>query len=349
MIQSQRKAALPLFALLGFEAVAIVGLSLLGSSPGMQVPWHDLSSWLSTSSVDQLAAPIVRLTALAVAYWMLASTALCVLAYVSRNSTATRAVSMFTLPSVRRLVDGALAVSLATTTVMGVGGTAMAADASSTTISASADGNLSVPTPSITEPDNSASSTTSSSVVSTTTLTDDTSVGTPVLQDQATTTSEAPTTAAPTTAAPTTAAPETSTTLSVSPDGSTGSVPTPRLETSTTTSSEAPTTSTTVPPTSKAPAQPSTPTPETAPAPSTEVLGVQEHRVVPGDNLWNIARAQLASATNRDGSQLSEAEIRDYWLKVIDANKNNLRSHDPHWIFPGEIINLPAIDAASAS
>jgi nucleoid-associated protein YgaU len=87
--------------------------------------------------------------------------------------------------------------------------------------------------------------------------------------------------------------------------------------------------------------------PTTAPQteePKTEVLGVQEHRVVSGDNLWTIARDALASATDRQPDQLSENEIRDYWLEVIDANRDNLRSQDPHWIFPGEIIQLPSIE-----
>jgi nucleoid-associated protein YgaU len=72
------------------------------------------------------------------------------------------------------------------------------------------------------------------------------------------------------------------------------------------------------------------------------------HRVVPGDNLWTIARDHIADKTGRTKGQISEAEIRTYWLKVIDMNRDSIRSHDPHWIFPGEIIQLPALDGATA-
>ena len=56
-MRSQRRAV-PLLALLGFEVAAIVGLQTLGSSTQMQIPWGNLSTWLNTSSTDQLALPV---------------------------------------------------------------------------------------------------------------------------------------------------------------------------------------------------------------------------------------------------------------------------------------------------
>ncbi len=77
------------------------------------------------------------------------------------------------------------------------------------------------------------------------------------------------------------------------------------------------------------------------PGPESEVLGEQTRRVAAGDNLWTISRDAVANASGRSVSDVTESEIRTYWLKVIDANRGNLRSQDPHWVFPGEVINLP--------
>lgn len=49
------------------------------------------------------------------------------------------------------------------------------------------------------------------------------------------------------------------------------------------------------------------------------------HVVQPGDTLWDIA-----VQTYGDGTQ---------YHKIFEAS--NLRSGDPHWIYPGEVINLP--------
>jgi nucleoid-associated protein YgaU len=72
------------------------------------------------------------------------------------------------------------------------------------------------------------------------------------------------------------------------------------------------------------------------------------HRVVPGDNLWTIARDHLAEVRRRPATQLSDREIAAYWLKVIKANRARLRSGDPDLIYPGEPIGLPPVAAAPA-
>ena len=151
-----------------------------------------------------------------------------------------------------------------------------------------------------------------------------------------------------TTAAPTTTDEPTTSTTSLSPTPGSNWVPTPQLgapgETTTTTA---------------VPLAPSDPviesdtsvtsdaeTQEPAADVDTEVLGESAHRVVAGENLWTISRDAIAASTGRDASDVSESEVRSYWLQVIDANRDNLRSGDPHWIFAGESINLPALDAA---
>lgn len=72
------------------------------------------------------------------------------------------------------------------------------------------------------------------------------------------------------------------------------------------------------------------------------------HRVVPGDNLWTIARDRLAEVRGRPATQLSDREIAAYWLKVIAANQGRLRSGDPDLIYPGEETVLPPVAAAPA-
>jgi nucleoid-associated protein YgaU len=85
------------------------------------------------------------------------------------------------------------------------------------------------------------------------------------------------------------------------------------------------------------------PGPEQGPA---EQAG--SHRVVPGDNLWTIARDHLAEIRGRRAAELSDREIAAYWLKVIKANRARLKSGDPDLIYPGERIGLPPVAAAPA-
>jgi nucleoid-associated protein YgaU len=70
--------------------------------------------------------------------------------------------------------------------------------------------------------------------------------------------------------------------------------------------------------------------------------------VVPGDNLWTIARGHLAKVHGRPATQLSDREIAAYWLKVIKVNRARLRSGDPDLIYPGERTVLPPVAAAPA-
>ena len=69
-------------------------------------------------------------------------------------------------------------------------------------------------------------------------------------------------------------------------------------------------------------------------SPEGEVVIVEK-----GDHLWSIAETSL-------GRQRSEspdpAEIRPYWVAIIDENTHRLRSGDPDLIYPGEKITLPA-------
>jgi len=82
----------------------------------------------------------------------------------------------------------------------------------------------------------------------------------------------------------------------------------------------------------RTPAQAALPSSAPAPQRSREI-----HIVKPGDSLWRIA------ATHLDGHPTSTLSVGAYWRKVIEANRDHLRSGDPNLIFPGEVIRLPGV------
>lgn len=75
--------------------------------------------------------------------------------------------------------------------------------------------------------------------------------------------------------------------------------------------------------------------------PATAVLGDQRHEVAEGDNLWELAAAQLAAAQSRDRASLSDREVHGYWVQVLSSNRDRLASGDPDLIQPGEHVVLP--------
>jgi len=65
--------------------------------------------------------------------------------------------------------------------------------------------------------------------------------------------------------------------------------------------------------------------------------------VVGGDNLWTIARDHLARQRGGSGRPTNR-EVAAYWVRVVEANQDGLRSGDPDMIYPGERITLPPVD-----
>src|ERR687892_56644 len=98
------EGVLRLSALVGCEAVAVVGLHRLGALPWMSIDWGDLGGWLEATRPEDAVVAIVRLAALAAAYWLLASTSLYCLARASRFPPAIKAVRWATLAPIRRVV-----------------------------------------------------------------------------------------------------------------------------------------------------------------------------------------------------------------------------------------------------
>ncbi|MGH8924390.1 MAG: LysM peptidoglycan-binding domain-containing protein [bacterium] len=87
---------------------------------------------------------------------------------------------------------------------------------------------------------------------------------------------------------------------------------------------------------------------ELAPVPAAVATADRPHTietdhvvVMPGDNMWLLAERRL---TELLGRKAGDHEVAPYWLAVIGANKDRIRSGDPDLIFPGEVLVLPAWD-----
>lgn len=69
--------------------------------------------------------------------------------------------------------------------------------------------------------------------------------------------------------------------------------------------------------------------------------------VAPGDNLWDLAEADLEASLLR---QASDSEIAPRWQAVIDENRDALvEPGNPSLILPGQVITFPGPAAPSAS
>jgi hypothetical protein len=100
---------------------------------------------------------------------------------------------------------------------------------------------------------------------------------------------------------------------------------------------------------SAAPPAPSTSVPPiagtSAPSPTVAATPVatSEALVVAGDSLWELAATHLATSTGRARSDVGDAEVAPYWIRVCDANRARLVSGDPNLIVPGETVVLPPL------
>ena len=73
----------------------------------------------------------------------------------------------------------------------------------------------------------------------------------------------------------------------------------------------------------------------------TEALPIP-YTVARGDNLWSIADGWVRQQTTQE---ITDADVTPYWRSLIAANLRTLRSGDPNLIYPGEILQLPAVEA----
>jgi hypothetical protein len=105
-----------------------------------------------------------------------------------------------------------------------------------------------------------------------------------------------------------------------------------------------PTTTPLVPPTAPPPVVTTTPAEPVAPAdpPPAPAAGTT-HTVTGGEHLWSIAATRVASASGRASADLSPADIAPYWLRVVELNRQRLRSGNPNLVYPGEVVELPPL------
>jgi nucleoid-associated protein YgaU len=60
--------------------------------------------------------------------------------------------------------------------------------------------------------------------------------------------------------------------------------------------------------------------------------------VAPGDSFWSIAEEVVGDAL---GGPPTDAEIVNYWRRLIETNRAELVSGDPDLILPGQVFTLP--------
>jgi len=102
----------------GVETATVAALVLLGRRPELAVPVRHLGRWLREGDPATVVVALLRWVALLGAGWLLASTLVYLAAALSRVPAAVRAVEWSTLPTVRRAVDAACAVSVVTAVVL---------------------------------------------------------------------------------------------------------------------------------------------------------------------------------------------------------------------------------------
>ena len=67
--------------------------------------------------------------------------------------------------------------------------------------------------------------------------------------------------------------------------------------------------------------------------------GAGEHLVVAGESFWTIAER---SVSERLGRPPTEVETAAHWRRLVDANRDRLVDHDnPDLIFPGQVLTVP--------
>jgi len=112
------------------EVAMLLALVALGRRPELAVPGDGLGEWLRDGDAATVVVALLRWVAVLGTGWLLGSTLLYLAASLSRAPAAMRAVRWSTLPAVRRAVDAACAVSVATSVVLApsLAGAARASD-----------------------------------------------------------------------------------------------------------------------------------------------------------------------------------------------------------------------------
>lgn len=307
---SSRVAAfVRLAAVVVAEAGAVVLLHWLGSVAYLQVGWADPVAWAQRTAAEDVLLAAVRVGALAAAYWLLGSTVLYVLARATRVPAAVRAVQWAALPTVRRLADRVVAVTLSGSSLLG-GGVAAAQEPPVPLPPAPVLAELD---PAVYEP----------------TPAGDDSVG------EAWPRMEVPLPAPPLRAP---AGPDPADEIPASVTPPDGPAPSPRESTA----AAADARPVAAPPRSER-SDRTPPQPLAAAGEAATPTAPTAHVVADGEHLWGIAAATL----QRDWGRVpSTSEVGGYWRQLVEANRDRLRSSDPDLVHPGEQLVLPPTPTA---
>lgn len=334
--------------MVGFEVAALVVLHRLGAQPWLQVE-PDLHTWLAVVGAEDAVVVALRYVALGAAWWLVLSTGLYVLARLVRLPAAVRAVGWATLPAVRRIADRAVAVTIASSVVAGAPVAAVAAPAPAVAEVAVVPGldPGSLPPPEDVVPEDVAGQdVVPDDVAPQDVVPDEAGAPPPDRRDGAAdltvpavapppargAVSAAPLADGPGAAEPEPRGPAAATTEAAVPESAAPPAPSPgsapRGDRAGPSATEP-----TAPQGASASVDASTVPPATAPT---------SHVVAPGEHLWGVAAARLATL-RPDGSTPGDAEIARYWRRVVAANVARLRSGDPDLVFPGETVLLPPL------
>lgn len=361
------------------EIAMIVVLHLLGNVENMSIDFANFSQWINTTPPEIALVASIRVLALVFSYWLIVTSFLYMAARAFNLPILIRALEITTIPGVRRLIDAGLAAAIVGGTVFGGAGAVFAksthAQTNSVAAGVTATINSSrslynpVPAGDATGPVVSFSNTgggTSKVVIPSAATESQLKTGTPN-QKYVINKSDNQTVSSQTESV--TQDKDSNGNWIPIPAGNGGTDSTPVAEdsrehskvvidpqpadgsstTTTTTSPESSTTTTTspkvvVPPTNTTPpvvtveGQQVTRSDETAPAQTPAASS--SYTVESGDNFWAIAENQVRNSLGREPT---DSEVANYWVKLIDANRSNIRSGDPDLIYPGEVFILPPV------
>ena len=107
----ERNSATALAALIGIILALVIGLHRVGTIPELNVDWGNPIVWVETSAPEVAVGAFLRQVGLIVGYWALTTTVLYAIARALKAPTPWARFLM--LPVARRLVDRAVATSLA--------------------------------------------------------------------------------------------------------------------------------------------------------------------------------------------------------------------------------------------
>jgi hypothetical protein len=119
MNQPRVVSCLRLLCVLAAEGTSVLALHRLGRVPWLVVGWHELAWWLRVTPAEDALVAVLRSAALGAAWWLLASTALCLLARLSGLRRAVRLADGLALPVVRRLAQRVAAAGLSAGLALG--------------------------------------------------------------------------------------------------------------------------------------------------------------------------------------------------------------------------------------